>query len=126
MSVDITVVYNNIPSVIRQLAVDPIAKHVAEYGQERAQTYAPKLTGHLTSSINVVIDAIIGGWVITVKTGDAVHRDYAHFQEYGTRKMAAQPFMNPAYVDMLQHLEIDAVNFGKRIESAAVGGGIFT
>lgn len=58
-----------------------------------AKGYAPVRTGALRESISTEIretDKTIVGEV-------APHVSYAQFLEFGTYKMAAQPFMRPAY-----------------------------
>ncbi len=57
-----------------------------------AKHYVPIDTGLLQSSIDTVIEET--GKTIVGRV--APHTDYAGFVEYGTRYMAAQPYMRPA------------------------------
>ena len=61
-----------------------------------AQTRVPIDTGHLRSSIKAeTLDDHQA--LVTVNTRDEGHsQSYAAFVEYGTRRMAAQPFLIPA------------------------------
>lgn len=68
---------------------DDGAREAAEMIRERAKFRAPVDTGALRRSITVVR---AGKLRYVVKTGV----DYAGFVEFGTRHMAAQPFLGPA------------------------------
>lgn len=60
-----------------------------------AQTHVPVDTGHLRGSIKA--DKLEGDQaLVTVDTRDDRHPSYAAYVEYGTRHMAAQPFLIPA------------------------------
>lgn len=63
-------------------------KKVAEKILHRAEALAPVDTGHLKNSGFVAGSR--GQWTIGFSA------DYAHFQEFGTSKMAAHPFLRPA------------------------------
>lgn len=68
-----------------------MVKDAAEPVRARAQTLAPWRTGALAGSIRIV-----GGISkVAVRAGGA-KAFYARFQEYGTKKMAANPFLRPA------------------------------
>ena len=72
-------------------AVAATAKDVVAAAKARA----PVDTGHLKASIareRVDEHAV----AVTVDTRDESHPSYAAFVEYGTRHMAAQPFLRPA------------------------------
>jgi HK97 gp10 family phage protein len=74
-------------------------------GIERdAQRMAPRLTGLLSSSVRDTG----GGLSVTVSTSVR----YAVYQEYGTSKMAPQPFMGPA-------LEANTPSFYAAVTAAA-------
>lgn len=74
------------------------ATAVRQTGREivkKARTKVPIDTGHLRDSIRVeAIDDHRA--LVTVDTRDESHHSYAAFLEYGTVKMAAQPFFIPA------------------------------
>lgn len=67
-----------------------VAYHGAEL-QRKAQLYAPVDTGNLRRSITLKIEPKVA----TVKAT----AEYAPYVEYGTRFMAAQPYMRVAYYD---------------------------
>jgi len=46
-------------------------------------------------------------------------REYAYYNEYGTRYMSPHPFMMPAFVEGVARLPIHARKYGRRIEEAA-------
>jgi HK97 gp10 family phage protein len=102
------------PNVKAKLAVLPekmlewaeeVLLERARYMRDVAQVLVPVDTGSLRDSIRVErggqglhwreIRVRAGGYIVNPKTGRLV--DYAVFVEYGTGKMAAQPFMQPAF-----------------------------
>lgn len=71
----------------------------AETLASSAQSRAPIDTGTLRASIHVEdVQASANGVTAKVATGGEAS-EYAVFQELGTSKMAAQPFMTPAVAD---------------------------
>ena len=78
----------------RSNAVDVagIVNQGATIVQAQAKALAPKDTGALIQSIGV--DKALGGTSATASV--ATDKEYAAYQEYGTSKMAAQPYMRPA------------------------------
>lgn len=65
------------------------------FAAAQAKANAPKATGNLAGEIDhevTVTRNTITGWV-GVRKGDAF---YGYFQELGTRKMRAHPFLRPA------------------------------
>lgn len=68
------------------------AKQTAERVAELAGQFVPVDTGALRRSIRV---EVMDDLTLTVWAGDDAV-DYAGYVEYGTRFMAAQPFMTPA------------------------------
>ena len=60
--------------------------------QDVAQTVCPRDTGKLADSITLEIGD--GGMTAEV----APHTNYAGYVEWGTRFMAAQPYIRPAYM----------------------------
>jgi len=83
-------------------ALDDVAGKI----RDSAKEFAPVDTAALKKSISkqrIVsrgkvksINVTAGGRVVNPKTGRLV--DYASYQEFGTSKMMAQPFLRPAYV----------------------------
>lgn len=79
----------------------------------RAKELAPVLTGNLRRSI-----------AVTDGDGEFVHIgtdvEYAIYQEFGTSKMAAQPFLRPAFDEMFGQAQvITGKVLWKLIEAAA-------
>jgi len=70
--------------------VDEICDVASEAIVEEAKQIVPVDTGFLKSSIGRVQKGT-GNWAVYALA------HYASFVEYGTRKMAAQPFMRPAF-----------------------------
>lgn len=68
---------------------DDIALAVAETGKARAIGLAPVDTGNLVGSLNA---KKLGGG----KAQYGSNVEYAAYQEFGTRKMKAQPYMRPS------------------------------
>lgn len=74
---------------VRDAVVQPVAKAVAE----DMRRYVPVLTGDLRRTIRVEILGLEARvWFGDVSSGV----DYHLYQEYGTSKMAAQPYARPA------------------------------
>lgn len=71
--------------------VKRVVRHNGAELQQKAQKNAPVDTGNLKRSIG--IDIKDGG--MTAEVEPTVN--YAPYQEYGTRFMAAQPYMRPAF-----------------------------
>lgn len=63
-----------------------------------AMRYAPVRTGFLRSSIY----GVVSDWVAVI----GAEATYAMFVEMGTRRMMAQPFINPAIQEYLPNLEV--------------------
>jgi HK97 gp10 family phage protein len=73
------------------LAVVPVVNRAALDTQREAKTLAPVDTGRLRASIRPRFYS--QGLAADVYTDV----EYAPFVEFGTRKMAAQPFLHPAW-----------------------------
>lgn len=67
------------------------SRDAAEFIKDRAQELVPVDTGRLRDSIRVTE---VGPRTFTVGPGDEV--EYAEYVEFGTSRMAAQPYMRPA------------------------------
>jgi HK97 gp10 family phage protein len=121
----IRVTKNNIPNVIRYIRASEelLPKALADDVAEKARALVPVQFGFLKNSIGVSRTGAGEYQVHARSTEGGADRDYAHFVEYGTRKMAAQPFMTPAYYAMLRGtLQYEANKYGITIESIAEFG----
>lgn len=85
-------VYNRIPQLIAAVEANArtrVVEHANKIASD-ARARAPVQTGFLRSSIHV--ESVRVGKEAQIVVG----ADYGRFVEYGTYKMAAQPFLNPA------------------------------
>lgn len=100
--VHVNVTKDNIPNVIRAIEThaDNCTRKIAEGIQRKAQAKAPVRTGHLREGIKVNG----GGNSYEVSASSlegGADREYAAYNEYGTRRMGAQPFMRPAFEEAM-------------------------
>jgi HK97 gp10 family phage protein len=112
---------NNIPAVIRAVEThdDNAVRGFADAVKDRAQANAPVLTGRLREGITVS-----GGgasYQITASSLDGgAEREYAAYNEFGTRNMHAQPFMKPGFEEAkASSLPTQLAEYIAAIESAA-------
>lgn len=87
----IDVVYNKLPKLpaaLRREAERAVERNARECGAV-AKSLAPVDTGKLRDSIDARPDGSMA-WVV------GPHTDYAAYVEYGTSRMAAQPYLTPA------------------------------
>lgn len=100
----------NLDDVIRELGIsarDAIntsgeeIKKTALSIERNAKQRTPVDTGRLRGSITTKINESVGG--VEAEIGTNV--EYANFIEYGTRKKAARPFLNPAFNEETQGME---------------------
>lgn len=89
---------------VRNQVLEVLTK-TAESGKVRAKYYAPVDTGFLKA--NIVTD-LSGLSELNAKIHSKA--PYSGFQEYGTRFMAAQPFMRPALKDIEPQFRKDMEN----------------
>jgi HK97 gp10 family phage protein len=88
------------PDIFR--AVQDLAKETAVRVAERAKEIVPVRTGHLLESIDAVFDEDVedpdsdGSPRAFEPVQVVADTPYASFVEFGTSKMAAQPFLGPA------------------------------
>ena len=119
---NIKVTKNNVPQVIKvvQAAEDSLPKNLTEATRDIAQDIVPVQFGFLQRSIRSV-KVRNGLWQTTARSIEGgADRDYAHYVEYGTSKMTAQPFMGPAYRLMTTGaLHVESHKFGVAVEIAA-------
>lgn len=103
------IVFNRIPEMIGRVEAASRAapKKVADSIRDDARSRAPVATGFLRSTIESV--SIESGKSAEVFVGAS----YAAFVEYGTYKMAARPFLSPAF-------EAHAKELGTEIMAALV------
>ncbi len=86
------VVENRIPALIAAVEANArttVKAHADKIASD-ARARAPVATGYLRSSIHA--ESVTAGKEAQIIVG----ADYGPFVEYGTYKMAAQPFLNPA------------------------------
>lgn len=96
--VNIHVTKNHIPQVIEAVQThdDNCVKGFAEAVKDKAQAKAPVRTGRLREGITVNgSDAHYEISASSVEGG--ADREYAAYNEFGTRRMHAQPFMKPGF-----------------------------
>lgn len=115
----VIVVYNHLPqcAAVALSAADDLSTDVAKDMHDGARAAAPVRTGALRAGIQmhagnpaeVTASSLEGGGV----------REYAYYNEYGTRYMAANPFMMPGYVSGLARVPAHGRAYGAKIEAAA-------
>lgn len=74
-----------------EIMAKTVIKSTGEMTVQIASDLVPVLTGHLLSTITLDIDSDGLGFYAYALA------DYAGYVEYGTSKMAPQPYMNPAF-----------------------------
>jgi HK97 gp10 family phage protein len=85
----------------------------AEVVRDTAQQNAPVDTGTLMNSIEMVLENL-GTYMAEAAVGTDLH--YAPYQEFGTYKMQAQPYLRPAFDNNKSYI----INrFEEAIKSAA-------
>lgn len=106
------VVYNHIPALIAAVEANAqrAPKRVADKIAVSARARVPVDTGYLKSTIESVSVSRAKEAEVRVGAG------YAGFVEYGTYKMAAQPFLGPAVDEFKDEfmLDVAAPVLGKR------------
>ena len=97
------VVFNRIPALMAAVEAQSRSapKRVADRIAADARTRAPVATGYLRSTIESV--SVERGKTAEVRVG----AEYAAYQEYGTYKMAAQPFLTPAFSAHAKELALE-------------------
>jgi HK97 gp10 family phage protein len=118
-------VYDHIPAVIRVLEdqEDNLSRSFANNVRQKAKAIAPVRTGLLKLSIHVTPTGHANYSIIADTKEYGARRGYAHYVEYGTRYMHAEPFMGPAYVEAkVVSLPVIAAGLGLRITMAATRG----
>lgn len=95
MPVEVEIIEDRIPELIMSVesAARAGVKRVADRIAITARQFVAKDTWALNDTIRS--ESVVGGHEAQVIAGDG-DVDYAFFQEYGTYKMAAHPFMGPA------------------------------
>ena len=121
ISVEVNLTHNNLPNVIDavQSEAAECVRQCADGIRDQAQANAPVLTGALRSGIDVEG----AGTSVIVKASSldgGGEREYAAYNEFGTRYMSAQPFMLPGYQAALGSTVPAAVSeYAAKIEGAA-------
>jgi len=119
MGARIVIVYDHLPrcAAVALSAADDLSTDVARDMWRGARAAAPVRTGALRRGINlhegnpaeVTASSLEGG----------APREYALYNEFGTRYMAANPFMIPGYAAGLALLYNRGRQYGAKIEAAA-------
>ena len=86
------------PNIVRKGFAD--AEAAVQDAAAEARRIVPVDTGYLRSSIFHAAERRRHGWSVTL--GAEAH--YAGFVEWGTSRMAAQPYLRPAYEQMIERL----------------------
>lgn len=98
-------------------ATDDLCTDIARDMQQAAKNSAPVMTGALQRGINLVEGNPAEVTASSIEGG--AMREYAQYNEYGTRHMSAQPFMMPGFVSGLARVPVHARAYGAKIEAAA-------
>lgn len=115
----VIIVYNHLPRCAAETLArqDDLSTNVASDMHDGAQAAAPVLFGFLRNGIKlhggnpaeVTASSLEGGGP----------REYAAYNEFGTSKMSANPFMLPGYVAGLAKLPARGREYGAWIEAVA-------
>lgn len=115
----VIIVYDHLPRCAAEALARQadLSTNVAGDMHKGAEAAAPVRTGALKRGINlhggnpaeVTASSLAGGAL----------REYALYNEFGTRYMSANPFMMPGYVVGLAMLPVRARQYGARIEAVA-------
>lgn len=99
VDVRVNVTKNNVPDVIQavQTHADNCARSFAEGVQQKAQGRAPVRTGALREGIKLNSQGGNSYEISAASTDGGASREYAAYNEFGTRYMGAQPFMRPGF-----------------------------
>lgn len=87
--------------------VKVVVQHHGSQMQQTAHDLAPNRTGQLQRSITH--EERDGGFTAEI----APHTNYAAYVEYGTRYMAAQPYMRPAFMQQSERFKADLAKLMK-------------
>lgn len=97
--------------------IEAIVKQRGSELQQKAQYYVPVDTAYLQRSIELWIEKNDG---ISANVEPKAY--YATFVEFGTRKMASQPYMRPAFYDIEPKFKQDIEEFlAKLLENRLKG-----
>jgi HK97 gp10 family phage protein len=119
MATRVIVVFNHLDAcaAVALSAADDLSTDVAKDMHQAAQAAAPVRTGALRRGITleegnpatVTASSLAGGGL----------REYAAYNEFGTRYMSANPFMMPGFVAGLAQVPVHGRAYGNKIEAAA-------
>ncbi len=93
---------NDLPDKLEKKVIRSAVRKGAIIVRDKARGYAPKKTGTLKKSIKIRNNKSARG-ITSFKIGPTNDKKkgtdvfYGRFQEFGTSKMPAHPFMRPAY-----------------------------
>ncbi len=113
------VVYDHFPAcaAVALSAADDLSTDVAKAMHQVAQSNAPVRTGALRRGINVTSGNPAEVTASSLQGGGT--REYAAYNEFGTRYMGAQPFMMPGFVAGVASVAVYGRQYGAKIEAAA-------
>lgn len=116
----VVVVYNHLDNCARACIThqDTLSTAIANAMHTGAQMAAPVRTGALKAGIQVTVG---NPAEVTASSRDGgASREYAEYNEFGTRYMNPQPFMMPGFVYGLAQVPVlGRTHFGAYIEAAA-------
>lgn len=123
VELDVHIVYNHLPPVIRTIAQedDRMAHHVASHVRKVAIQHAPVRSGRLKNRIRLEPQGN-GKINVVSDTSGQGHREYAFYNEYGTRYMHAQPYMTPAAAAGGIAMRTEGIKMGRRVDLSARTG----
>jgi HK97 gp10 family phage protein len=115
----VVIVYNHQPRCAAEALArqDELCTNVAKDMHRGAQAAAPVRTGALRRGINVHEGNPAEVTASSLEGGGL--REYAAYNEFGTRYMSANPFMMPGYVAGLALLGVRGREYGAWIEAVA-------
>lgn len=93
-----------LPTELQQKVLGTAVRKAIVPMRDRAVSMAPRRTGKLAAAIIIARDRkpqlqnLAARYVVFVKYTGAAAAKYWRFLEFGTSKMAAQPFMRPAFI----------------------------
>lgn len=117
----VQIVFNHLPQVAAatKAGADDLSNELAKIAKNEAERLVPVRFGFLKAGIHLEGEGDTEVSVVASSVQGGANREYSQYVEYGTRFMAAQPFMTPAYVAALAALPAKSAAYGAKIEAAA-------
>lgn len=119
MGYRVIIIKDNLPRCAAEALArqDELCTNVAKVMHVAAKGAAPVLTGALKAGIE--LHSGNPASVTASSTSGGAPREYAAYNEFGTSKMAAQPFMMPGYMAGLAAVPAEGRKYGAWIEAVA-------